>query len=262
MMIFNVYRLNVSINYEDIKGFKVPDFILDKMKSYINNWKKTYTEEDEKNAALQRNRNNNKQSTSNNINNPPAPHANQLNSVSHPGSNHLNNNVITTNMTAINAPLPPPPSLPNMQQYQKQHQNHVPQQPQSLNNFITGNSSTVLFDSSFSSSQSHEIPDYMHIDKPPPMYPGQPPQQQQQPHQNNMSAPGGTYVHSNQLDPIEQLISKGDWSQVSDRSFLQYALQVCTTLNISYLEIEWIQSETAWDRTIFIVTGIMHETIK
>ncbi|XP_021945627.1 AF4/FMR2 family member lilli isoform X2 [Folsomia candida] len=246
--------LNVTINYEDILGFKVPDFILEKMKNYIANWKKTYAEEDEKSAAAHRNRPNkstpsssSSSSSSSNLTVPPPPapptsqaaHLTPLNSSSVPHSNHLlNNNVIANNSMTPNvnaAPNnPPTPSLlPDMQQqYQKQqqqhHQNHVVPQP-SLNNFITGNASTNVLYESFSAPQAHEIPEYMHIDKPPPMYPGQPPPQQQQQHQTmqTMSTPGGgNYtIHSNQLDPIEQAISKGDWSQVSDRSLLQYALQ-------------------------------------
>lgn len=72
--------------------------------------------------------------------------------------------------------------------------------------------------------QTHEVREF--IQKPPPMYPGhlgQP--QHSMPPQSNASAHGG-YVHSTHLDPIEQALTKGDWSGVSDRSLLQYALQV------------------------------------
>lgn len=213
-------RLNVTINYDDIKGFRVPDFILDKMKSYINTWKKTYAEEALK-ASTNRNRNSiAKQGSSNST------PSSQVTLSQNSGSMSMTNNVITSNMVSIN--VPPPPVLPVHSQPQPQHQNsHVT----SLNSYMSGPSSgSVLYDSSFSTSQpQHEMTEYMHIDKPPPMYPGhssQPPQQQQHPMQAMANPGGGSYVHPNQMDPIEQAISKGDWSVLSDRSLLQFALQV------------------------------------
>jgi hypothetical protein len=76
--------------------------------------------------------------------------------------------------------------------------------------------------------QSHDLSDmreFIHMEKPPPMYPGHSGQQQHSlPPLSNPG--GGGYVHSTHLDPIEHALTKGDWSGLSDRSLLQFALQV------------------------------------
>ncbi|CAG7834057.1 unnamed protein product [Allacma fusca] len=217
-------KLNVTINYEDIKGFRVPDFILNKMKSYITTWKKQYAEEAQRSAASAKaNRNQNQQQ--NNLVN-----VNHV-STSMPSTTTTNTN---NNLTQLN---PPPPPLP-IQHNQApppplQHPN--PHNQQSLNSYHINPPANVIFEPSLmpltAAPQPHEMTDmreYIHMEKPPPMYPGhsgQPPQQQHTMPQMQNPNPGG-YVHtSNHMDPIEQALSKGDWSNVSDRSLLQYALQ-------------------------------------
>jgi len=148
---------------------------------------------------------------------------------------------ITGNGTVNNlASLNPPPLHPQQMQQQQQQQIPTQQQPLSqssisLSYHMTGNPPpNVLYEPNMmplSSAQqpSHELPEmreFIHMEKPPPMYPGHSGQQ----HQHSLSSLSnpnpGNYVHSTHLDPIEQALSKGDWSGVSDRSLLQYALQV------------------------------------
>lgn len=114
---------------------------------------------------------------------------------------------------------------------------HSQQSLNSLNSYHMSGSSpaNIMYEPTLllplgAASQSHEMNDmreYIHMEKPP-MYPGHSGGQQQQEHtmpavQNSAT---GAYVHSTHLDPIEQALSKGDWSGVSDRSLLLYALQV------------------------------------
>jgi len=217
----------VTINYDDIKGFRVPDFILDKMKSYISTWKKTYAEETQK-TTTNRNRNTNANKPTNATpTSTPTSQPTLSNSIPNSVPNLNLNNPPASSMAQINIPQPTIHSQTSLQQSQQQHPNSHGQPPNInyMNSVAQGN---VLFDTQFSSSQPHELTDYMHIEtKPPPMYPGHSSQPQQQHSMQPMSNPGNAnYVHANQLDPIEQALTKGDWSQVSDRSLLQYALQV------------------------------------
>lgn len=208
----------------------MPDFILDKMKLYINTWKKQYAEEAQRSSTANKNKNHN------NVN------------VSH-NSTLMSPSTTNSNSSSMNLPPlnPPPPPLPihiqTLQQQQIPHQqisNPLSQQ-QNVNSYQMNRNSPagVMYDSNLlslpSGPQPHDISDmrdYIHMDKNPPMYPGHSTQQQipQMP-----SASSGGYSHTQPLDPIEQAISKGDWSNVSDRSLLQYALQV-RFLQISYLE--------------------------
>ncbi|CAL8115630.1 unnamed protein product [Orchesella dallaii] len=238
-------KLNVTINYEDIKGFRVPDFILDKMKAYINTWKKQYADEGQKSSTSNRKTTNNSSSSStsassNGGNNQPTTNNSMASttSVTNPSINNsiatsstsVDSNSSTTTFTTLNPPLPPPLPLHPQPPMQQQPQHNAHNQPGLASYQMHGTApptATVIYDQSFSTTQPHDITDmreYIHIEKPPPMYPGHSNQQQQHP-MPQMSNPGGGYVHPNHIDPIEQALSKGDWSSVSDRSLLQYALQ-------------------------------------
>lgn len=251
MCVSLICRLNVTINYEDIKGFRVPDFILEKMKSYITTWKKQYAEEAQKVAATPTATSNRKATS--NSNSAASSNSNAGNnqsitssslasssSAANPGisnsivtsSNSVETNNCATTFTTLNPPLPPP--LPIHTQPPMQQPQHNAHAPPGLQNYqmhaAPPTTTTVIYDQSFTAPPPHaphELPDmreYIHIEKPPPMYPGHSNQSQ---HQIQMPNPAtGGYVHQNHIDPIEQALTKGDWSDVSDRSLLQYALQV------------------------------------
>jgi hypothetical protein len=260
-------RLNVTINYDDIKGFRVPDFILDKMKGYINTWKKAYAEETQKTTS-NRNRNShaNKPSSTSTASTPTSqPTLN--NAIPNSVPNHMNSAPVNS-MAQLNVPPPPPPpvhSQPSLQQPQQQQtqQHPIPHvQPSALTSYMSGvPQGSVLYDPQFSTPQSHEMTDYMHIEtKPPPMYPGHSsqPQQQQHPMQTMSNAGGGNYVHSNQLDPIEQALTKGDWSQLSDRSLLQYALQV----RINTCQMAFIKHTTNPSSPVVLNVRLCHSALR
>jgi len=198
------------------------------MKSYISKWKKQYAEEAQRTAvtaAAAGNRNRNHNSMTMNLGNPLIP----VNSTPAPPTG----NGTSTNLPSINPPPTPLPlhsPMPPSQQHQQQ--SHL-QNSQSLNSYhLSGNSiaNNVMYDHGLMPlpQQTHgmsEIREYIQMEKPPPMYPGSAQPQHAMPPQSNPTSHGG-YVHSTHLDPIEQALTKGDWSGVSDRSLLQYALQV------------------------------------
>lgn len=220
------------------------------MKSYISTWKKQYAEESQKTNTTNRKASSNPTNATNstissNVNggsNQPNTSSSSMTSTTSVVNNVSINNSIatsssnvessssTTTYTTLNPPaLPPPlpihPQPPPMQQQHNAH-NQTGLQPYQIHGPAT-TTATVIYDQTFSAPPPHDMPDmreYIHIEKPPPMYPGH--SNQQQHPMPQMANPGGGYVHQNHLDPIEQALSKGDWSSVSDRSLLQYALQV------------------------------------
>jgi len=202
------------------------------MKSYINTWKKIYAEEVQKTTVPNRNRNSNTNNGTHGRNNPATSATLTNNSVSVSSSN---NNTHNANLAPMN-PLPP---LPMRSQPPPQPMNHHPplpnhhNPPNQLNSYQMGvnSAANVMFDSSFPSAPQNEMPDvrdYLQMDKPPPMYPGHHNQHQQPlPHMPNPNPNLNTgYPNNSNLDSSMDGLNKGDWGNMSDRNFLQFALQV------------------------------------